>query len=79
MNDNELFNDLNTGNTNEQTGSDNDTMNKKTKKKNKVKSKKAGKVAGAIALAAVFGVCTGAGIYGAQNFTSLSLSDDASS
>lgn len=79
MNDNELFNDLNTDNTNEQTISDNDTMNKKTKKKNKVKSKKAGKVAGAIALAAVFGICTGAGIYGAQNFTSLSLSDDASS
>ena len=37
-----------------------------------------GKVAGAIALAAVFGVCTGAGIYGVSNFTSLSLSDDSS-
>ena len=33
MNDNELFNDLNTDNTNEQTISDNETMNKKTKKK----------------------------------------------
>ncbi|MCR5773276.1 MAG: trypsin-like peptidase domain-containing protein [Butyrivibrio sp.] len=51
------------------------TTDKKAKKKTKAKGKKAGKVVGAIALAAVFGVCTGAGIYGAQNFTSLSLND----
>jgi serine protease Do len=39
------------------------------------KGKMTGKIAGALALAAVFGVCTGAGIYGASNFTTLSLND----
>lgn len=45
----------------------------------KSKSGKVGTMAFAVALAAVFGVSTGAGIYGVKNFTSLSLSDDSSS
>lgn len=86
MNDNEIFNNA--------SGENNDSVqNKKEnrearraakkearrKAKANGKGKFSGKVAGALALAAVFGVCTGAGIYGASNFTTLSLSDNSSS
>lgn len=73
MNDNEMFNNV--------SGDDNsvhDNSNNLNEQKALGKGRKTGKIAGALALAAVFGVCTGAGIYGASNFTTLSLSDDSS-